>query len=395
MESLTCSICLCELDIKNNKLTKCNHLCHKECLESYMNRSNTCPLCRAELDGCIDVDFEPTSEQLLKLQTLNDDTLLIILSKMLHSVDRDNYTSIYHYYACKTACDKIQKLTQIFSGLKIKVSLSQIMYKSKMDNGIFAHLIYFATQNSDQIVGVQFYTLSDERLGFNYSLFLSKFKNIESLDLSLFRQGTIIDIIKDFPNLKELDLGLYHVTSDELSFIKDNLQNLTHFGSVNRNNDEMKMICEYFPNLTSLSLPCCSSVDNTCPYHIEDEVILCMTQLKDLKRLDISESYINDSQYMIIINELPELEELIVGGVTIGGILDNRIKYNKLRTLDLSMSKVSPRTYNLIKARIPNMEIIFMIQKNKIIKINTAHDMLYFDGSYVKYDDVIEQIMAI
>jgi Leucine-rich repeat (LRR) protein len=360
-----------------------------------MNRSNTCPLCRAELDGCIDVDFEPTSEQLLKLQTLNDDALRIILSKMLHSVDINNYTSIFHYFVCKTECDEIQKLARIFNELKVKISLSQIMYKARLDKGTFAHLICFATQNSDQITGIQFYTLADERFGLKYSLFLSKFKNIESLNLSLLDQGTIIDIIKDFPNLKELDLGLYHVTSDELSFIKDNLPNLTHFGSVNRNNDEMKMICEYFPNLTSLSLPCCCSINHVCPCHIENETIHSMTQLKDLKRLDISESYISDSQYMIIINELPELEELIVGGVTICGILDNRIKYNKLRTLDLSMSKVSPRTYNLIKARIPNMEIIFMIQKNKIIKINTAHDMLYFDGSYVKYDDVIEQIMAI
>ena len=41
-----CSICLCELTSSGKLTTTCNHIFHKECINSWIERNNTCPLCR-------------------------------------------------------------------------------------------------------------------------------------------------------------------------------------------------------------------------------------------------------------------------------------------------------------------------------------------------------------
>lgn len=46
-EALTCSICLAELSV-GSKATRlpCSHFYHEECVMKWLDRSNTCPLCR-------------------------------------------------------------------------------------------------------------------------------------------------------------------------------------------------------------------------------------------------------------------------------------------------------------------------------------------------------------
>jgi hypothetical protein len=48
----SCSICMQEYttdDISEMYLTKCNHIYHKNCLELWINRQHTCPICRTEI----------------------------------------------------------------------------------------------------------------------------------------------------------------------------------------------------------------------------------------------------------------------------------------------------------------------------------------------------------
>ena len=43
---MVCAICLC--DIEHKVKLSCKHIFHKECIEEWQKRSNTCPLCRED-----------------------------------------------------------------------------------------------------------------------------------------------------------------------------------------------------------------------------------------------------------------------------------------------------------------------------------------------------------
>ena len=45
---LTCSICLETIENNYIILYKCCHKFHKECIDRWLNKKNTCPYCRAE-----------------------------------------------------------------------------------------------------------------------------------------------------------------------------------------------------------------------------------------------------------------------------------------------------------------------------------------------------------
>jgi NACalpha-BTF3-like transcription factor len=44
-----CSICFESLEDDKIHTTKCSHSYHKECLEKWLNRNNTCPICRTKI----------------------------------------------------------------------------------------------------------------------------------------------------------------------------------------------------------------------------------------------------------------------------------------------------------------------------------------------------------
>ena len=43
-----CSICLSKIYKQKIKL-KCNHFYHKECIEKWFTKNNSCPVCRKEI----------------------------------------------------------------------------------------------------------------------------------------------------------------------------------------------------------------------------------------------------------------------------------------------------------------------------------------------------------
>ena len=47
--SIDCSICLCDMEDKSKMVkTSCGHCFHTTCIDTWLNRNNTCPLCRTE-----------------------------------------------------------------------------------------------------------------------------------------------------------------------------------------------------------------------------------------------------------------------------------------------------------------------------------------------------------
>ena len=52
-----CSICLAELDwmYENiDEIRPCGHAFHRDCLNEWMERDNTCPNCRGNIEGIIE-----------------------------------------------------------------------------------------------------------------------------------------------------------------------------------------------------------------------------------------------------------------------------------------------------------------------------------------------------
>jgi hypothetical protein len=48
-EAMTCSVCLVELSVVSKAIqlpNPCSHVYHEECIMKWLNRSNTCPMCR-------------------------------------------------------------------------------------------------------------------------------------------------------------------------------------------------------------------------------------------------------------------------------------------------------------------------------------------------------------
>ena len=72
-EYIMCCICLENIkDKRNSKQTKCCHQFHKECLNKWLNISNTCPLCRYELKPVIrEVEEIFINAELIPLLELN------------------------------------------------------------------------------------------------------------------------------------------------------------------------------------------------------------------------------------------------------------------------------------------------------------------------------------
>ena len=44
-----CSICISNIRDCKSKRTSCGHFFHESCLEEWLNRDNTCPICRTEI----------------------------------------------------------------------------------------------------------------------------------------------------------------------------------------------------------------------------------------------------------------------------------------------------------------------------------------------------------
>ena len=57
-----CSICLRGILMDEERTTACNHVFHASCLETWLNRNPTCPLCRAHLPRPVDDDETDASE---------------------------------------------------------------------------------------------------------------------------------------------------------------------------------------------------------------------------------------------------------------------------------------------------------------------------------------------
>ena len=58
---MDCSICLVEA---SDMTTPCNHSFHQECLDMWLDRHNTCPFCRCELeDKELEPDYETDEEE--------------------------------------------------------------------------------------------------------------------------------------------------------------------------------------------------------------------------------------------------------------------------------------------------------------------------------------------
>ena len=70
---MPCPICLKDITLGEGSpvvLTRCNHVFHVECLDTWLTRGHTCPMCRFELisrpaspTSVLDfVDFEPLED---------------------------------------------------------------------------------------------------------------------------------------------------------------------------------------------------------------------------------------------------------------------------------------------------------------------------------------------
>lgn len=46
----SCSMCLIPMNDTNSRILGCNHVFHKQCLDRWKRRTNTCPLCRTPFD---------------------------------------------------------------------------------------------------------------------------------------------------------------------------------------------------------------------------------------------------------------------------------------------------------------------------------------------------------
>ena len=58
-----CAICLRVIRFDEERRTACNHVFHTVCLETWLNRSPTCPLCRAQLPRPEDDDSDATDAE--------------------------------------------------------------------------------------------------------------------------------------------------------------------------------------------------------------------------------------------------------------------------------------------------------------------------------------------
>jgi hypothetical protein len=66
LEKPTCPVCLVDYEIGDKaKFVPCGHIFHPECLDPWLKKNNTCPVCRHELpeDPNATGDDEPVPEQ--------------------------------------------------------------------------------------------------------------------------------------------------------------------------------------------------------------------------------------------------------------------------------------------------------------------------------------------
>ncbi len=59
-----CAICSCEFVLKDayvKRLPKCRHAFHEDCLAKWLAKSNSCPMCRLDLDRLHNQDSRPSS----------------------------------------------------------------------------------------------------------------------------------------------------------------------------------------------------------------------------------------------------------------------------------------------------------------------------------------------
>lgn len=44
----TCPVCLEDIPVKNNHVTSCRHVFHQDCIRTWFESSDDCPICRTE-----------------------------------------------------------------------------------------------------------------------------------------------------------------------------------------------------------------------------------------------------------------------------------------------------------------------------------------------------------
>ena len=59
-----CPICYDEMDESNSIITNCNHKYHKDCLNVWANKHNSCPICRKKLIDSYIIDNDKFIQQL-------------------------------------------------------------------------------------------------------------------------------------------------------------------------------------------------------------------------------------------------------------------------------------------------------------------------------------------
>ena len=100
-----CPICLDDIKKNQESKTVCNHKFHKECLNTWLNTHNTCPLCRSII-----------ANKKVKRFQINMYTQFDVLSNIIeldasHIMDDDliNYILIDSLYSCDNFYEIVKK----------------------------------------------------------------------------------------------------------------------------------------------------------------------------------------------------------------------------------------------------------------------------------------------
>ena len=76
-----CPICLLEIRFNEERRTACGHIFHAVCLERWLNRNPSCPLCRAHLPGPDDDETDASEDEGMVEQEF--DVFLYAVAEML------------------------------------------------------------------------------------------------------------------------------------------------------------------------------------------------------------------------------------------------------------------------------------------------------------------------
>ncbi len=82
-----CSICLDEKKLRKIFITECNHTFHKKCINKWLDKSDTCPICRKILTNDIERKNKITNKKIILYLIF----LFIGVLLMLIGTVSDNY----------------------------------------------------------------------------------------------------------------------------------------------------------------------------------------------------------------------------------------------------------------------------------------------------------------